>query len=1551
MNRDECDSQIAVIGCSGRFPQSKNLDDWWSKLRDGVELVSFFSENELLAEGVEPAHLHSPNYVRAKAILDAPESFAATFFGFSPREAEIIDPQQRIFLECAYEALESAGYSPDRFQGRIGVFAGVSLNTYLLNNLLSNQAAIEPVGGYQVMISSDKDFLGTLVSYKLNLKGPSMTVQTACSTSLVAVHMACQSLLSGECDLVLTGGVSVKVPQKSGYLYQEGSIMSPDGHCRAFDAKAQGTLDGNGAGVVVLKRLSDAVRDGDKILAVIRGSAINNDGSQKVGFTAPSIQGQSEVIAEAQAMAGVTADTISYVEAHGTGTPLGDPIEVAALTQAFRATSEGRQYCALGSVKTNVGHLDAAAGIAGLIKTVLQLEHKELVPSLHYEKPNPKIDFASSPFYVNTKLQEWKANGGPRRAGVSSFGIGGTNAHVVLEEAPEREASGESRPWQVLPVSAKTETALEAAAANLGEHIKRNEGEKLGDVAYTQGVGRSGYKHRRVVVCETREEAQAALEGQANQRVFTGVAEGERGIGFLFPGQGAQYVGMGRGLYEREKVYREEVDRCAEQLRNKLGMDLREVLYPAAGEEERAREQLKQTRVTQPALFVVEWGLAELWRSWGVEPEVMAGHSVGEYVAATVAGVLELEEALEVVAERGRLMQEVERGAMLSVPLEEEEVRGMLGEGLWIGAVNGPGLTVVSGGEERIEELEQALKSRGVEGRRLETSHGFHSGMMDGVLEEFRRVMQGVGLKAPRKRYLSNVTGTWIREEEATDPGYWVKHLRETVRFGENVKELLCQDWILLEVGPGNVLGSMARRQGAREVYGSLRSAQETGTDQERIARTLGRMWVSGVAVDWEGYYRGEKRHRLALPTYPFERQRYSIELGKRKPAADFAEASVTPQKKTDVADWFYMVSWERSQPIYSEQTFTGLEKTESWLVFQSADGYGEGLAEQLRAAHQDVVCVIPGPEYVRLDERTYVVPSANSDSYKLLLRDLRQQGRTPTRIVHLWNVSMFGSSATAPESDDALPFYSLLYLAQSLASEMDGNPIDLTVVTSHLHEVVGDEQLVPERATLLGICNVIPAEYPDIRCRMVDLNLVPADAAQRSESERQILAECFADSDDDVVAHRGAYRWVRRIKPVHWNCEESPSCLRKNGAYVITGGLGGVGLALAEYLAASVQARLVLVGRSEFPERRLWPEWLNERPDSEVSSKIRSIEKCEALGAKVLLLSADLSDPQATTRMIADAEAHFGTLHGVIHAAGVSGGRLIPLLKREQADHVFAPKVAGTRNLFLSLKDKPLDFVVLCSSQRSLLAAPGSADYCSANAFLDAFAQSSRSRWRTRTVSIVWDSWQNTGMAKGLEGAGMDADFSNEVARYGMTVAEGVEVFRRILSSRLPVVVVSTREWQARVEQHRPLSTEKVLELFSKRAQPSAHERPNLSTSYAAPTARAEHILTEIWQELLGIERIGVNDNFFELGGDSVVSLQMISRARQAGLDLSIKQAFQRQTVAELAALVGQDLPIAAERADRAGEASAPNHADFNWTEAQIASITTAIDKAMASD
>jgi acyl transferase domain-containing protein len=630
--RPKATEPIAIIGMFGRFPGAENLAQYWENLVRGVEAITFFSDEELTAAGVDPSLLRNPRYVRARGVLRDAELFDAGFFGFSPREAEIMDPQHRVFLEAAWGALESAGYAPGVQALNVGVYAGASLNSYLIASLMTNPEVMLAAGAYQAMLANDKDFLATRVSYKLNLRGPSLTVQTACSTSLVAVQLACQALLAGQCDVALAGGVSINVPRVTGYLYEPGMILSPDGHCRAFDARAQGTVAGEGVGVVVLKRLREALADRDHVRAVILGAALNNDGSLKVGYTAPSVDGQAAVITLAHAMAAIDPETITYLEAHGTGTELGDPIEIAALTQAFRTATERREFCALGSVKTNIGHLDAAAGVAGLIKTVLALEHGVLPPSLHFSEPSPRIGFAGSPFYVNASRAEWKRAGeNPRRAGVSSFGIGGTNAHVVVEEAPRPAPSGPSRPVQILTLSAKSPEALDRVGEDLTGHLEEHGEQSLADVAYTLHRGRAAFPHRRVLVARTHAEAVQALRTNEGRRGPTrGAIRGERPVVFMFSGQGSQYVGMGRGLYETESLFRQVVDECATVLMPALGIDLRTVLYPSQSNIEEARARLATTSLTQPALFVVEYAMARLLMTWGVEPHALLGHCSGE---------------------------------------------------------------------------------------------------------------------------------------------------------------------------------------------------------------------------------------------------------------------------------------------------------------------------------------------------------------------------------------------------------------------------------------------------------------------------------------------------------------------------------------------------------------------------------------------------------------------------------------------------------------------------------------------------------------------------------------------------------------------------------------------------------------------------------------------------------------------------------------------------------------------------------------------------------
>lgn len=871
--------EIAVIGMAGRFPGASNVDQFWSNLRDGRRSIATFSGQELASSGVTAAELQNPHYVRSRGILENIEYFDASFFGYSPREAEIMDPQHRLFLECAYEALENAGCDPDRYEGLIGVYAGASMNTYLLSNLLSNPDLIASLGSLQLVIGNGEDHLTTRVSYKLDLRGPSLDVNTSCSTSLVAVHLACRGLLNGECDMALAGGVSIGVPQKVGYLYQEGGITSPDGFCRAFDAKAQGTVSGSGVGIVVLKRLEDARADGDFIYALIKGSAINNDGARKAGYTAPSVDGQARVIREAQALAEIDPETVTYVEAHGTGTPLGDPIEVAALTEAFHATTTATGFCAIGSVKTNIGHLDAAAGVTGLIKTVLALRHASLPPSLHFEEPNPRIDFANSPFYVNTTLAEWKTGQTPRRAGVSSFGIGGTNAHVVLEEAPVLASSGTSRSWHLLVLSAKTVNALDTMTTNLAAHLEQHPALSLPDVTYTCQVGRKVFPHRRVLVCHDRAETVKALRTLPPGRVFSSSQElDNRPVAFMFPGQGTQYAHMAAAIYQEEPVFREELERCSILLKPFLGLDLRHVLYPSE-----VSEQLQQTSFTQPALFALEYALAKLWMHWGIQPQAMIGHSIGEYVAACLADVFSLEDALALVARRGQLMQKLPGGAMLSVSLSEAAIRPLLSGELSLAANNGPSLCVVAGPTPAIAALQNSLAEQGVSCHLLHSSRAFHSATMEPIMQAFAQYASRIPLRPPQIPYISNITGTWITESDAIDPAYWARHLRKTVRFAEGIQKLLEQpECILLEVGPGQTLSTLARQNldktAERWIFSSLGPPQDRPAEGEVLFTTLGKLWLAGAPVAWPRLYTHERRLRVPLPTYPFERQRYWVE-------------------------------------------------------------------------------------------------------------------------------------------------------------------------------------------------------------------------------------------------------------------------------------------------------------------------------------------------------------------------------------------------------------------------------------------------------------------------------------------------------------------------------------------------------------------------------------------------------------------------------------------------------------------------------------------------
>jgi phthiocerol/phenolphthiocerol synthesis type-I polyketide synthase E len=1508
------DLDIAVIGLVGRFPGADNLEEFWRNLRDGVESITFFTDEELQAFGVDPAAIRAPNFVKAAPVLRGYALFDAAFFGYSPREAELLDPQHRLFLECAWEALEHAGYDPGRYDGLIGVYGGTSLSTYLLYNLLASRQAADD--GFQLMIGNDKDFLSTRVSYKLNLRGPSLDVQTGCSTSLVAIHLACQALLSYHCDMALAGGVSVQVPQRTGYFYQEGGLNSPDGHCRAFDARAEGTLFGSGAGVVVLKRLSDALADGDSVHAVIKGSAINNDGSAKIGFTAPSVDGQAEVIATAQAMARVEPESIGYIEAHGTGTPLGDPVEMMALSKAFRAKTERSEFCAVGSVKSNIGHLDSAAGVAGFIKTVLALMHKQLPPSLHFEEPNPRIDFADSPFYINARLSEWKANGTPRRAGVSSFGIGGTNAHVIIEEASAVALSGESRPWQLLMLSGKTSAAIETATAQLAEFFRQHPETNLADVAYTLQVGRAGFNYRRIALCRDVDDAISTLSTADPQRVFNAYQEQqERPVLFMFPGGGAQYVNMCYDLYASEPTFREHFDLCADILQRRFGYDVRRWLYPEPAQAKEAAEQMKRTSIGLPALFVVEYALALLWMQWGVRPQAMIGHSLGEYVAACLAGVFSLEDALALVDLRGKLFEQLPRGAMLSLPLPEREVRPMLDGRLSLAAINGPAQCVVSGPVQLIEEMATELAQREIEFRRIQIDVAAHSQMVEPLLEPFRRFLETLELHAPEIPFASNVTGNWITAAEATNPDYWASQLRQTVRFSDGLSQLLKgPDAILLEVGPGQTLTALARlqmeRAGASSVFSSTRHPYDRQSDVAFLLTTLGKLWMNGVALDWPGFYAGEQRRRIPLPTYPFERQHFWIEPGKQAYGLGGFQESLN--KKNELDEWFYIPSWKRTLA----PRLTSVETPSTppcWLVFADDSRLCSGLVERLERTGQRVSRVIAGDRFTRISDSAYTLNPQSPDDYKSLLEEIRSLEAMPARVIHLWSLTPDSQAPSGVEHFgrmQAVGFYSLLYLAQAINELNLDEPLHIWALTNDLYEVESGDRVQPEKATLSAPCTVIPQECDNVTCSLIDV-VVPEPTSQPEECLLdQLLAEVQATPSDFVIAYRGQRRWVQQYEPAHIPAEAAPlRSLREKGVYLITGGMGGIGLSLAQYLSETFRAKLVLTGRSILPERNQWPAWLDAHDEQDrLSRTIRKIQAMEEAGAEVLVLRADVADELQMQSVLTQTIERFGQLHGVIHTAGLAGAkaiRFIPEVDRADCELHFQGKVYGLYSLEKVLQGRELDFCLLFSSNASILGGLGSVAYTAANLFMDAFAQRRSQQPGTPWISANWDGWLMG------ESERLTASFETSLDQYAMTPQESVRAFGRVIGGApAGQIVVSTGDLPGRLKMWiGPDATTRAAATTDDDASGALHPRPAVGTAYAPPTDELEESVITIWQDLLGIEQLGIHDNFFELGGNSLLGLKVISRLkRELNVDIPVTALFEGPTVCALAKVIGRD-------------------------------------------
>jgi len=1472
-------NDVAIIGLAVRLPGADNIDQLWQNLAEGLESISFFTDEHL--PHVPEQTQANPDYVKAAGLLEDIESFDAALFGLTPMEAALTDPQQRIFIECCWQALEHAGYNPETHGAGIGLFAGRGSNAYV-HHLLADPNLLDQVGQMQFSIGNEADHFTPRISYLLNLQGPSVPVQTACSTSLVAIHLACQNLIHFECDMALAGGCSLTVPKKTGYLHVEDSIFSPDGHCRPFDASAQGTVRGNGSAVVLLKRLEDAIDDGDHIHAVLKGSAINNDGAVKIGYTAPSVEGQCKVIEEVLAVTDMDPASIGYVEAHGTATALGDPIEIQALSRAYGETP-ARQSCALGSLKSNMGHLDAAAGVSGLIKAVLCLERKTLVPTLHYQAPNPAIDFASSPFYVNTKTRPWTSED-PRRAAVSSFGIGGTNAHAILEEMDASlltGRSGPSRPNHLVTLSARSKTSLKAKKAELASFLQENLDLEIADVAFTLNVGRADLDFREAVICQDTASLAKSLEsGQPVALIGNPV----RDAVFLFPGQGTNYPDLGGDLYRGEPAFAEAVDRCCRFLDTEIGCDLADVMFAAPDSE--ARNLLEQPAYWQLAIFVCDYASAQLWMSWGIQPRAMMGHSIGEYVAAVLAGVLKLEDALKLVATRGRLTADVPMGAMTAVIRSEEELADKIVEPISLAANNGPNLCVLSGPTQNIEALERELAAEGVRTIRLGASHAFHSSMIEPIAEPLARLAAGFELNPPKIAYISNLTGTWITAEEATDPTYWARHLRRTVRFSQGCETLFAEEGrVFLEVGPGKVLTNLVHNHSANKRRFPTIGHGDEGYGQAQLLAGLGAAWCEGLPVNWPSFYGEEFRCRLALPTYPFDRKTHWFE---GSGFYTIPKTSDPVSERKAFPDWFYIPSW-RPAPYTGPSLEKALEADKPWLIFCDEGGLAEGLAQRLGSLGATVIRVSKGEAFAEQAADHFTINPAKADAVDPLIKTLIGKGCAPARIIYA-----LGLDADVAGLQD---YDNLIRLAQAQGAAT--TEFLLTVLTHGVSVIDQREPVAPERAAVLGVVHVLPKELAGATCKQIDLERCDLDGAGID----RLLAEIASAWPGAEVALRGRSRYVAAHESLPYQERPDNRFFTGPGKFLIINGLQEIGFSLARHLTQDEGTEAILLDRAFFPAEVEWDSWLEEQSENDPTSRqIRRFRDCNRERISVTTLNPSNSDAM---RRFKQAQ---GPFRAIFFLSQLSEAALIQAKFAETPSSLLATRIVELRCLEQLYDGEQA--VVLFTENRGE-SGIGYAEQAACYQVTYRFAEQMSAKnlpfscvdWGTRSwTDVTIDEKNLDPMQKGLV---------EKRKLYGMSQQDALQTLDRLLPWGLSRTVISTRDYEPVLAQLDTYTAAFFQEQFHKLGGGAvSQERPELSEAYVPPSTETETFLADQWGYFFGIDKLGINDNFFELGGNSLLAVQMLTKVTEKlGIEVSAEQLFEMPSIAVLGAYIDEQL------------------------------------------
>lgn len=1482
--KDAVDNEVAIVGMACRFPGANSLQEYWDNLCLGKESLQRFDKEQLVNQ---PRQVTEKNFVPVRGILQGIEQFDANFFGFNPGDAQIADPQQRVFLECAWEALEHAAIAPEKLQAQsISVFAGMSDSTYLQENLLKSTWFNKEHDLLQQRIATSANMLSTQVSYRLNLKGRSINVNTSCSTGLATVDYACQDLILGYSDIALAGAASIVVPQSDGYVYQHESIVSPDGHCRPFSDAANGTVFSNGVGVVILKRLADALADGDTIYAVIRGRGVNNDGSDKLGFTAPSTRGQMSCIRDALGQAQITADEVGYLEAHGTATVLGDVVEIGALSAVYREQTERKQFCFLGSVKGNIGHTDVTSGIAGLIKTALCLHHRQIPPMCGFLQPNPDLFLQDSPFVINSQLQDWQAVGGQRYAGVSSFGVGGTNIHMVLSEHNQESSSMAVNKEQLFVLSAKSKRALQQNTEQLVHYLAAQAPAiNLADVAYTLQKGREDFSWRRFAVGKTVDELMHSL----SQSPIVQCHEHDQNVVFMFPGQGAQYHLMAMELMDKVPLFTLLVEHGVNLARNYINCDLLELLHTPDD------VRLNQTQYAQPILFIIEYALAQLLMSYGVKPDVLIGHSIGEYVAACLAGVFSFEDAIIIVCERGLLMASAERGDMLAIACSAEEfnVYQQLIP-VELALHNASNHCVASGSAAEITALALHLSSIGKPYQKLKVSHAFHSRFMESVERPFKEMLTNISLSAPTIPLISNVTGTWLSSEEASNPDYWYRHMRQTVNFCGGLRTLLADARsFFIEVGPGCSLTTFLKEVAEGEVSGIsmtqvLADQHAASQDYQQLLSALGALWQQGIHIDWNSLHANEKRQRIPLPTYAFQRQRYWVEPD------NVLHGEVSKEQ-------MYVPAWSH-QPVYFDPFALNANEVSahSWIVFHDQHGFASQIVAFLRGHGVTPISVDFAKEYAAHSASHFSINVREKAHYETLFKALKNRLHQPI-IVHLSSCDNDAVSVlnnTEVEQQLARSFHSLLYLTQAYLQQIgEQMPLQCALLTRGTQRVVGTETMVPTNASLIGACRALMHEHPALTYRIFDFH--PDELATASPLlVNELVQSCVQgqwERHRPIVAYRHGLRW--ELAYTESKALGVKNRFKDNGVYLITGGVGGIALILCEAIARKVaQPTFILLSRSSVLTPSAWTAILQDSQHP-LYAKVSRLQQLQDLGARLFFHQADVSQEASLCDAVTYYQQQLGRIDGVIHAAGIAGSGLAQLKTKAKADAVFVPKLQGTYNLARALRGNVLDFVVLTSSLAAITGERGQIDYCAANASLDAFAHAGLFSTRFM-LSLNWNSWRELGMT-------VETPRPQEVRYLGrgndISPQEGQQLFLQAMERNHAQVIISNYEPErySVMLLHPPLQTSSVQPKITR------HDL-NVVSNYAVPTNEVETQLAQLWQDNLGIEDVGIHDDFFALGGYSLKALSLIEKINKTFVvSVSIHHLYTAPTIRQLAQLI----------------------------------------------